>query len=127
MAVALEARVPLIDHKVAEFALRLPLGIKIKDGRGKHLLRRVLYRHVPAELVDRPKQGFGIPIDEWLRGPLRDWAEDLLGEARLRREGYFDPAPIRARWADHLAGRANGQYHLWGVLMFQAWLAEYES
>ena len=127
MAVALEARVPLIDHKVAEFALRLPLGMKIKDGRGKHLLRRVLYRHVPAELVDRPKQGFGIPIDEWLRGPLRDWAEDLLGEARLRREGYFDPAPIRARWADHLARRANGQYHLWGVLMFQAWLAEYES
>lgn len=127
MAVSLEARVPLIDHKVAEFALRLPLGMKIKDGRGKHLLRRVLYRHVPAELVDRPKQGFGIPIDDWLRGPLRDWAEGLLDESRLRREGHFDPAPIRKRWADHLAGRANGQYHLWGVLMFQAWLEEYGS
>ncbi|WP_461210625.1 asparagine synthase (glutamine-hydrolyzing) [Desulfocurvus sp. DL9XJH121] len=127
MAVSLEARVPLIDHKVAEFALSLPLAMKIKNGRGKHLLRRVLARHVPEALVDRPKQGFGIPIDAWLRGPLKDWARDLLAEDRLRRQGYLTPGPVQKRLRDHLAGRSNGQYHLWGLLMFQAWLEEHEA
>jgi len=125
MAVSLEARVPLLDHRVVEFAHRLPTAMKIKDGKGKHLLRRVLHKRVPMELVERPKQGFGVPIDAWLRGPLRDWAEQLLDEGRLRREGYLRPGPVRRAWRDHLSGRANRQYHLWGVLMFQAWLEEH--
>jgi asparagine synthase (glutamine-hydrolysing) len=124
MAVALEARVPLLDHRVAEFALSLPLSFKVRDGQGKRLLRRVLYRHVPRELIERPKQGFGLPIDAWLRGPLRDWAESLLAEPRLRDSG-FRPAPVRRAWAEHLSGRANRQYHLWAVLMYQAWRVEH--
>jgi asparagine synthase (glutamine-hydrolysing) len=127
MAVSLETRMPLLDHRVFEFAWRLPMHYKVRGGAGKWLLRQVLYRHVPKELVERRKMGFGIPIDSWLRGPLRTWAEELLDEGRLRREGYFDAAAIRRKWAEHLSGRANWQYHLWDVLMFQAWLEEQVS
>ena len=122
MACSLETRVPLLDHRVFEFAWRLPLHYKVRGGTGKHLLRQVLYRHVPQTLIDRPKQGFSVPIDSWLRGPLKDWAAALLEPVRLRREGYFDPGPIQQKWLEHQSGKRNWQRHLWDVLMFQAWL-----
>ena len=122
MGVSLEARAPLLDYRVVEFAWRVPLSMKIRQGQGKWLLRQVLYRYVPRELVERPKAGFSIPIDAWLRGPLRGWAEELLGEPRLRNEGFFDARPIRQKWSEHLAGRRNWQYDLWDILMFQAWM-----
>lgn len=122
MAVSLEGRVPFLDHRIAEFAWRLPLSWRIRGREGKWILRQVLYNYVPRELVERPKAGFGIPLDSWLRGPLRDWAEALLDEGRLRREGLLDPKLIRKCWQEHLSGRRRWQYHLWDVLMFQAWL-----
>ena len=122
MAVSLETRVPLIDHRVYEFAWQLPMHYKVRNGISKWLLRQVLYKHAPQKLIDRPKMGFGVPIDSWLRGPLRDWSECLLDEARLKREGFLNPVPIRQKWLEHSTGKGNWQYHLWDILMFQAWL-----
>jgi asparagine synthase (glutamine-hydrolysing) len=125
MAVALEVRAPLLDHRVLEFAWRLPLALKLHDGRGKIVLRNLLSRYVPPELFERPKTGFGVPISRWLRGPLRDWVENLLDERRLEREGYFNPRPIRNVWHSLQTGKSDWPYGgelLWGVLMFQAWL-----
>jgi asparagine synthase (glutamine-hydrolysing) len=127
MAVALEVRAPLLDHRVLEFAWRLPLALKLQDGRGKLVLRRLLSRYVPEELFERPKTGFGVPIYRWLRGPLRDWAESLLDEQRLEREGFLNPVPIRNVWKSLLTGQSEWAYGgelLWSVLMFQAWLEQ---
>jgi asparagine synthase (glutamine-hydrolysing) len=121
MAVSLEVRAPLLDHRVLAFAWGLPMSMKIAGGEAKWALRQVLYKHVPRALVDRPKAGFSIPVGAWLRHELRDWAEDLLDERTLREAGYFNPAPIRTLWAQHLAASANGQYALWPILMFEAW------
>ena len=123
MSVSLEARVPLLDHRVVEFALGLPTRFKIRNGVSKWLLRQVLYRHVPKALVNRPKMGFAIPVDEWLRGPLRGWAESLLNESVIRGQGWLNAEVVRNAWSQHLSGRRNMQQQLWVVLMFQAWLA----
>lgn len=122
MSAGLETRVPLLDHRLVEFAWRLPMHQKIRDGSTKWLLRQALYQDVPRALIERPKQGFGVPLEQWLRGPLRDWAEALLDPARLTREGWFDAALLRDRWSQHLRGERNWQFHLWDALMFQAWL-----
>ncbi|MFL6845442.1 MAG: asparagine synthase (glutamine-hydrolyzing) [Allosphingosinicella sp.] len=122
MSVSLETRVPLLDHRVVELAWRLPTDLKLRGGESKWVLRRLLYRHVPKALIERPKMGFGIPIDAWLRGPLKEWAEALLSEERLSREGYFRPEPIRRAWEAHQSGQVNMQYQLWAILMFQSWL-----
>jgi len=124
MGVSLGTRVPFLDHRVAELAWRLPLNMKIREGVGKWALRQVLYNYVPRQLIERPKAGFGIPVGQWLRGPLRDWAETLLDEKRLEQEGYLNPEPVREIWEQHLSGRHDWTVRLWTVLMFQAWLEE---
>lgn len=121
MAVSLEGRAPFLDHRVVEAAWRLPMSVKIRDGVGKAILRDILYRHVPREMIERPKMGFAIPIAEWLTGPLRDWAEDLLDETRLKREGFLDAAAVRDLWDAHCSGRVQAHKPLWNILMFQAW------
>lgn len=127
MGVSLEARAPLLDYRLAEFAAQIPMDLKIRNRQGKYILRKLLYRYVPQQLVDRPKAGFEMPIAQWLRGPLRDWAEALLDESRLRREGYFLAEPIRKKWQEHLAGNRNWQFHLWDILMFEAWLENWSG
>jgi asparagine synthase (glutamine-hydrolysing) len=127
MGASLSARAPFLDHRVVEFAWRLPLDYKLREGVGKWPLRQMLYKYVPRGLIGRPKMGFAVPIDSWLRGPLRDWAESLLSEERIRREGFFNPAPIREKWNEHLSGQRNWQHLLWDVLMFQAWLERHIS
>ena len=126
MAVSLEARAPYLDHRVVEYAWRMPMDAKIRDGVGKHPLRALIDRYVPRQLMERPKMGFGLPISSWLTGALRDWAEALLDEGRLRREGFFEPTAVRALWAEQLR-RGGRHYELWDILMFQAWWAEQGS
>lgn len=122
MAVSLETRMPLLDHRVVEFAWSLPISMKVRDGKGKWILRQLLYRYVPREMVDRPKMGFGVPIGEWLRGPLKSWAEDLMNAKAISDAGLLRPGPIRQKWLEHLSGSRNWQYPLWDVLMLQAWI-----
>lgn len=122
MSIGLEARVPLLDHRIVELAWQLPLNVKVREGEGKWILRQILDDMVPREHWDRPKQGFGVPIGQWLRGPLRDWAEALLAEDRLRREGFFQPTAVRKAWRRHLAGTLDLGAYMWDILMFQAWL-----
>jgi asparagine synthase (glutamine-hydrolysing) len=124
MAISLETRVPFLDHRVAEVAWRLPMPMKIRGNTGKWALRQLLYRHVPRELIERPKAGFAIPVGQWLRGPLRDWGEALLDPARLTNEGFFEPEPVRTLWQQHLSGRYDWTARLWSILMFQAWLEQ---
>jgi asparagine synthase (glutamine-hydrolysing) len=127
MAVSLESRIPFLDHRIVEFAWRLPLFMKLHHGKGKRLLRNILYKYVPPALIERPKTGFGVPIDSWLRGPLRDWAEDLLSVQRIQGDGFFHPSPIRKTWEEHLSGKRNWQYRLWHILMFQSWYDRWEK
>ena len=124
MACSLETRVPFLDHRVSKIAWQLPNNMKIRGNEGKWALRQILYRHVPRELIERPKAGFSIPLGSWLRGPLRQWAETLLSEDRLIKEGYFYPEPIRTMWSDHLRGKRDWGHKLWTILMFQSWLEE---
>ena len=122
MANSLETRVPMLDHRIVELAWKMPLDYKIRNGEGKWLLKQVLFRHVPQQLIERPKMGFAIPLHDWLRTSLKDWADSLLDESILRQQGYFEPEPIRKMWLEHLSGKYNHQNQLWDILMFQAWL-----
>ena len=124
MGVSLEARVPILDHRIVEFAARLPMSMKIQNNQGKIILRNILYKYLPRDLINQQKKGFGIPIGQWIRGPLRDWAESLLNKKRLNEEGFFNPEPIRKKFEEHISGKENWEFHIWSVLMFQAWLEE---
>ena len=122
MGVGLEARLPMLDHRVVEFSWKLPMAMKVHDGQSKWILRQVLNKYVPRKLVDRPKKGFGVPLDSWLRGPLKEWAGDVLSETTLSHDGFLDPVPILRKWKEHSSGNYNWQYFLWNVLSFQSWL-----
>jgi len=125
MAVSLEARVPLLDDRMVEFAWRVPPDLKVRNGQGKWPVRQVLYQYVPKGLVERPEMGFGVPIGAWLRGPLRDWAADLLDEPTLKRQGLFRPSIVQQKWSEHLSGSHNWEGTLWNMLMCKAWLARW--
>jgi len=127
MAVSLESRVPMLDHRMVEFAATLPTSILRRDNVAKWPLRQVLYRYVPKEMIDRPKMGFGVPLDSWLRGPLREWGESLIGDRALAEDGLFDVDQVRTAWQEHQSGARNWQYQLWDVLMFQAWHVHYRE
>jgi asparagine synthase (glutamine-hydrolysing) len=114
----------MLDHRVVEFAWSLPLNLKIRNGKGKWILQELLSKYVPSELVDRPKMGFGVPLDNWLRGPLLDWSQNLLDPTKLRNQGYFDAEVVLQKWNEHLSSKRDWQHHLWNILMFQAWLEE---
>jgi len=124
-AARLKARTPMLDYRVVEFSKRLPLSFKIKNKKSKWILRKILYKYVPQKFIERPKMGFGVPMGDWLRGPLRDWAEELLNKQNLENDGFLNPEPIHRLWREHLSGSRNWQYHLWDVLMFQAWKARW--
>jgi asparagine synthase (glutamine-hydrolysing) len=121
MAVSLEVRSPLLDHRIVEFAWSLPLSMRVDDWGGKRILKKVLERHIPRELTERKKKGFGVPLADWLCGPLRDWAEGLLDPRRLAQEGFFNPDAVERLWHQHLSGWRNHANLLWNILMFQAW------
>lgn len=127
MAVSLETRVPFLDHRIVEFAWSLPLKMKIRNNQGKWILRQILDRYIPRHLIERPKMGFGIPLDSWLRGPLKDWAYDLINPSRLKQEGYLHPEPVLSKWRQHQSRKYNWQYSLWNILMFQSWLEKEET
>lgn len=124
MAASLETRVPMLDHRFIELALRMPLNLKIREGSGKWALKQILYKYVPQHLLERPKTGFGVPIDHWLRGPLREWAEALINEHKLVQQGLFNVSVVKKYWQEHLSGGRNWQYPLWNLLIFQSWLSE---
>jgi len=125
MGVSLESRIPFLDQQVIEYAWSLPIGVKIKNGAGKWPIRKILSKYVPDSIMERPKTGFGVPIGDWLRGPLRNWAEDLLDPSVLSNQNLLNPEPIRKRWLEHIDGKRNWQHSLWGVLMLQAWMREW--
>ena len=124
MAVSLETRAPFLDHRVIHLSSQLPLDMKIRNGTNKWCLKQLLYKRVPKHLIERPKMGFGVPIGDWLRGPLRDWAESLLSEKRITQSGYFLNSEIQKKWREHLSGERNWHYYLWDILMFESWREE---
>jgi asparagine synthase (glutamine-hydrolysing) len=124
MAVSLETRVPFLDHRVAAVAARIPESMKVRRGSGKHILKRLLYQEAPREMFERPKAGFGIPVGEWIKGPLREWAEELLDPAQMREDGWFDADIVQQRWRQHLVGDSDSTPALWSILMFEAWRRE---
>ena len=127
MAVSLETRVPFLDHRVIDFSMKLPFEYKIRNGQGKWILRELLHKYLPKNLIDRPKMGFGVPLSEWLRGPLKEWLYDLLNEDQIKREGIFDHKPIKEKLNEHFAGKGNWENELWNITMFQAWLSYQRS
>lgn len=122
MAISLETRVPFLDPNVIRFAASLPLHMKIRDGSNKWILKQILYKHIPKNLIDRPKMGFSVPLDQWLRGPLKDWAERLLDPKKIEQQGFFKADFISKKWQQHQTGFRNWQYQLWNILIFQQWL-----
>ena len=126
MGVSLETRVPFLDHRIVQFALSLPMKWKIREGKGKWVLRKLLSKYLPQDLIDRPKMGFGVPIDYWLRGELKDWARDLMNPEKLKNEGFLESDLIQIKLSEHISGKRNWQYQLWSILMFQAWLEKNE-